>query len=68
MPAVRQNLLWIVLVLIAAGVLTVFVCPFFAIGSRWSICVLLYVVLALLLLYGWASAAPKKREPGNGRN
>ncbi len=50
----RQNVLLIALIAAAAAMFTLYVCPYFRDRHHTGVCVIGYVVLALVLVYGRA--------------
>ncbi len=58
----RHNLLLIVLLLIGAVVFTIYGCPYFRDQHHGGLCILVYALLVLALVYGRAMRV-KRREP-----
>ncbi len=57
----RHNVWFFLLMLLAAGVFFVFVCPYLrGIGRTW-VCVFFYAVFVLIFIYGRAGIKPKRR-------
>ncbi len=62
----RHNLLLILLLAIAAVIFTFYGCPYFHDQHHTGVCVIVYAVLALALIYGRAVTfrrGPRPRRP-----
>lgn len=61
MRFLRENLLLLTLLLFAAAVFTIFVCPYLHDLKHGELCVVVYAIIALAFVYG--RAMPLRRRP-----
>jgi len=57
----RHNLILVLIVVVAGIFLAVWVCPYLGMHAHGKLCIALYVVLFLVLIYGRASGPRRRR-------